>query len=320
MPRANRSISRRAFNSLLLSFPVVLSADDPPRFSGDVALVCVDVGVRDATGGTVADLTRSSFRLFDEGQEQPLVSFAAEEQPLDIVLLVDVSGSMQRAVQTFVDVGQVALAELRAGDRVAVMTFATDTNLLVSFTDDLQYAKETLAQLRGIRFYGNTHIDDGVYEAASLFLVLHEPEAVRRRAVLIFTDNVGWGRRSAESAIENIWEANATLSGLVADSRRSRGGPFGIHFPGGIDRLVAKTGGEMMRAADVGTSFPEAIRRIRSRYSLYYKLPDGAGSSVRSVRVELSAEAKRRYPSAAILARQGYRPPASDGKGFAVRQ
>jgi len=72
---------------ILLAFPLVSPADDPPHFSSGVTLVRVDAQVSDQEGRPITGLKQSDFRVFDEGNDEALVSFAAEEQPLDVVLL-----------------------------------------------------------------------------------------------------------------------------------------------------------------------------------------------------------------------------------------
>jgi hypothetical protein len=72
---------------------------------------------------------------------------------------------------------------------------------------------------------------------------------------------------------------------------------------------AAKTGGEVVNASDPGQSFRDMLRRLRKRYSLYYAMPSGKPGTARRVAVELSAAAKRKYPTAQVLARKGYVAP-----------
>jgi len=51
----------------------------------------------------------------------------------------------------------------------------------------------------------------------------------------------------------------------------------------------------------------EMMRRIRSRYSLYYPMPEGKPGSWRSIRAELTHDAQERFPGARVFARRGYR-------------
>ena len=289
---------------------------DPQTFSTGVTLVHIDAQVLNRDGNLVPSLGLSDFRVFDDGKLQTIVAFAAEEQPLDLVLLVDMSGSMNHAVEDFAAVGQSALNQLRQGDRVAVMSFTTHGQLIAPFTDILAAVKLSVYRLSLADFRGNTHIYDGIYDAAALFTQLDD-KTRRRRIVLIFTDNMNQrGKHMLASVVESLWEADATLSGLITQRSLPRGAvalpvlpPVGWAFglTSGIERVVTMTGGEILRAGNVESSLPEMLRRIRNRYSLYYQLPEGKMDAVRTIRVELVDGAKQRFPSSRVLARQGYR-------------
>src|SRR5439155_10268315 len=99
-------------------------APDPqasPTFHANVALVHVDAEVTDRDGRIVAGLSKPDFRVFDDGQEQHITGFSADLEPLDLILLFDISGSMRAVVQRVADAARDGLAELRPGDRVSVM-------------------------------------------------------------------------------------------------------------------------------------------------------------------------------------------------------
>jgi VWFA-related protein len=307
----------------LVALPASLWPDDSPQFTGGVTLVHVDVQVNNGGGNLATGLTQSDFRVFDNGAEQKIVAFGAEEQPLDLVLLFDVSGSMRVAVRQVAEVGREAMGQLRSGDRVAVMTFASDSHLIRPFTDDRSLVERSLLDLERGRFFGNTHIDDGIYEAAGLFFGLRDDDQPgRRHAVLVLTDNHGGGRRKTQAAIDNLWEADATLSGLVTPVHVAAGFRWEedrTDLHGGIERSVEASGGEMLAAGNIGTTYPMMIRRLRRRYSLYYRLPDGASDSARAVRVELSPDTRRLYTGAVVLARTGYFRAGGGQHGFASR-
>ena len=78
----------------------------------------------------------------------------------------------------------------------------------------------------------------------------------------------------------------------------------------GIDAIAQKTGGEALHSDDPGSELAQMMHRIRNRYSLYYPTPKGAPGaelgSVRSIRVELTAEAQEHFNGARILARKAY--------------
>jgi hypothetical protein len=51
------------------------------------------------------------------------------------------------------------------------------------------------------------------------------------------------------------------------------------------------------------------MRRIRSRYSLYYAQPDGQSGAMRTIRVSLTGDAAKQHPKARVRARTGYVVP-----------
>ena len=56
--------------------------------------VLLPVTVRDSTGQLVTNLTRTDFRVFEDGVEQPLSDLSLRQVPVDVVLMVDASSSV----------------------------------------------------------------------------------------------------------------------------------------------------------------------------------------------------------------------------------
>jgi VWFA-related protein len=104
---------------------VIACGQSPPTFTARVSLVHVDVGVTGSDGRILTGLSQDDFRVLDEGQAQVITGFLAEEQPLDLILLFDISRSMRIQVANIARAAREAFRELRQGDRVAVMTFAS---------------------------------------------------------------------------------------------------------------------------------------------------------------------------------------------------
>ena len=67
-------------------------------------------------------------------------------------------------------------------------------------------------------------------------------------------------------------------------------------------------------AVDQASAFEYTLARIRERYTLYFYLPEGIQpGDERSVEVELSDAAGRRYPRAEVRYRRTYLAPRSSG-------
>lgn len=282
-----------------------LAGAQTPTFQSGVSQVRVDVEVLSG-GRPVANLAAGHFLVRDNGAVQPVVHVSQNEEPLDVILLFDVSGSMKPALERISASTAAAFEHLREGDRVAIMTFASQPRLLAGFTEDLEAARRTVEQdVLNSPFEGWTRIWDGLSEAGRVHF--RQGRTRRRRAVLIITDNYGQrGKVEEAEALENLLEAEAIAGAVIipnpGEARRTR-------RPVTADWLAGETGGDTLQADDPGEAFQRMIQRLRSRYSVYYAMPQGTSGEFRSVRLELQGAARQLYPEARVYARKGYRLP-----------
>ena len=105
-------------------------------FSTGVSLVKADVQVTER-GRLIPDLTKDDFVVLDDGKSQEIVYFGRDAEPLWILLLLDVSGSMRKHVGEMAASSRRALSELTPGDHVGIMLFSRRTSLHQEFTNDL---------------------------------------------------------------------------------------------------------------------------------------------------------------------------------------
>ena len=213
-------------------------------------------------------------------------------------------------VQEVADAACQGLHQLQPGDRVCVTVFNSRSREVAPFTEDLDAVDRTIQQdVLGLNFGGGTHIQAAVPDAAIRFR--REPHTERRRAVLIITDNMGTRTRREASVVDEFWESDAILSGLIVHnpafhSMRSISvilGPQNLAMQAGMKGIAEKTVGDALTANEPGSAFQEAMRRIRTRYSLYYALPDAKSGTTRVIRVELSRAAAQRFPKSRLRAR-----------------
>src|SRR5690348_928361 len=98
---------------------------EPPAvtFRSDVALARVDAQVVDANNRPIRGLRAEDFVLRDNGKQQEIREFQSEKTPVDVLLLLDVSRSMQPHIQRIASASHQALAALGDQDRIAIMVF-----------------------------------------------------------------------------------------------------------------------------------------------------------------------------------------------------
>jgi Ca-activated chloride channel homolog len=288
----------------------------PPRvtFRSDATLVRVDAQVF-VGGRAITGLNRDDFAVFEDGRPQPILHFGNENDPLDLLLLIDKSGSMQPVTAEIVVSAVGTLALLGSRDRVGVMLFDSERALLAApMSGKEEVASRLEGFLREENIVGATDINGAVLEAALFMRRLPRTDA--RRSILILTDNRSAKLKRDRTVIRELWEADAVLNALVFQSGmdqvvttyRKVTNPWGILLTADVTKIVKQTGGESMLAGKPVASLREMLERIRRRYSLHYRAPAGPAGKQRSIRVALSADAMKRYPGATVRARRGYIP------------
>ncbi len=269
----------------------------------------VQVGVKDRL---VTDLKKEDFAVYDENVPQPIGYFGRESEQLDLVLLLDVSGSMRRYLEQIAVVGRNALAQLHPGDRSAVMLFGRRSEIRETLTGDASAIERALKDATQPQDLGSgTQINPAIIAAAEY---MRGSAGQGRRAALILTDNQALHYRTPdEDAIRALLGADTVLNAIVVGRGERPQKPKPGQYtnpdftPADVWHIAEETGGEAVKAEHAGASFREMIERIRTRYSIQYHAPESAAAGTfRRVRVELSPEARRRYPKAWIRARSGY--------------
>jgi hypothetical protein len=286
----------KLFALILISAAVTFAQNDPV-FRSTVSLVRVDVQAIDAGGHVVSGLTKDDFRVLDEGNAQALVNFSFDEEPLDLILLFDTSGSMHGKLLTVVRATELGFNELHKSDRVCVRAFSDTSTEVLPFASDLQAVNiAILTQVLKLKFGGASRMEPAADEAARRFR--SEPKTHRKRAVLIVTDKPGSREPNEAAIVRDLWNADAVLSELILD-RGQKGG----------NEIVDKTGGITITAAEPGEAFRDSVHYLRSGYTMYYALPEGNSGVERKLQVELTPDAAKRFANVRIHARSGYIAP-----------
>src|SRR5690349_8145539 len=82
---------------LILSL-VTFAQNDDDVVTVDSSIVVVNATITDGSGNHVSGLKQNQFSLFENGVEQEISFFSAEETPFAAVILIDTSGSMEQRV------------------------------------------------------------------------------------------------------------------------------------------------------------------------------------------------------------------------------
>ena len=287
-----------------------------PTFHANVTDVRVDVEVREGKR-PVMGLDKGDFMVWDEGALQPLVYCGQEAVGVDLVLVLDVSGSVHRLLGKIAAIGRRALEELHENDRVAVMAFSRVSTLVQPLTGDHGQVEAALTLAgEGMSLGSGTRINSAVIDAARYLKKTRSENSSfkgpRRQAILIITDNSGLSFfGSSRRAVQDLFEADATLSAIVV-GRHPHPEKFknlkDLDFElDDVFMLADETGGDAETASgDLQERLRGMIADIRNRYSLAYHAPAAKAGTLRRIKVDLSAEARKAHPLAKLQARSGY--------------
>src|SRR5229473_3116496 len=125
-------------------------------------------------------LKRSDFKVFEDGAEQQLASFTAEETPFAAAILLDTSGSMETRLTLGRSAAIRFLDGLRDEDVAAVYTFDTK----IEQWRDFSPGRDLPARVYGLHAKTFTALNDAVLRAADD--LAKRPE--KRRAIVVLSD------------------------------------------------------------------------------------------------------------------------------------
>jgi VWFA-related protein len=260
---------------------------------------------------TLKGLTKNDFVITDQDKPQTILSFSKDKDPLDLMLLLDISGSMREHIEQMSETAREALKYLLPGDRVAIMTFGVRSNLHFDWFDNHAEATKQLRTAPEDQEkvgYG-TAINSAIIDATKY---MSSDESPGRHSILIVTDNLGINHNADDHlTLGYLLKADAVLNAIIV----GRGIRPGARKPGDnpdftpadVAKLADQTGGEAVTVEHAAASFPEMVARIRDRYTLTYHVPpDAQPGQFRRLSVTLTPEARKLHPKAEVRVRTGY--------------
>jgi Ca-activated chloride channel homolog len=280
----------------------------------NVDMVSLPIVVSNKLGKRITDLKKDDFRIFENGVQQEIAGFAATDEPVNVALLLDTSGSTELELARIQNAAIDFVNQLHPDDEVAVMSFADDVKLQQDFTINRDRNEYGIKKTRS----GGCTV---AYEAVWLALEEVLKPITERKALVFFTDGVDTCSRKAseKETLELAKETRATVYCVHYDTEEDQyrrkpaggyptstqippiiwnprppvyGGPGstgGTGIPGGpgststeyragreyLNKLAEYSGGLVFDGMqDLSYAFSEVAKELASQYSIGYYSTD----------------------------------------------
>jgi len=252
----------------------------------DTSLVDVAVSVFGKDRKLITDLTQDDFVIFENGIEQKIEYFASLEQPFTVVLLMDLSGSMQNNLEQIKSASLKFIDQLRPTDRIEGIVFSEGIRVLN--TDLLD--RETLRkEIKRLEVYRSGTFLYPVVEVVSQRVL---KKLTGRKALVLFTDGIDGTPVPADGVRRSTYETS--LREAVSSSALVYCIKFGSDVAiydntanAYLSDLAESTGGKVFRD-NLSTSFQKVAEELRRQYSIgYYPQTIAKKNEVRKIEVRV---------------------------------
>lgn len=308
---AIRKVSPRLFGDYASTLPPpreepsLITLRPPGEVATRVApqLVRVTASVTDRNGRAIAGLRTNDFAVYEGGAERKIVDVTPATEPFNLILLLDVSGSVEERIDFIRKAARDFLNTASPQDRIAIIGFRDDIQIISDFTTDRSLLSKKLDDFDA---GGATSL----YDALGYSLV-HTLKPLRgeRTAIVILSD--GDDNRSfvpfpaiLEATIESgaliyplyvpsglIPEGSVPKPTITVDPMRTRYLTITTRAAEEGQKLADVSGGvfySIKRLEELQKAYDDVVGQLRTAYTITYS--SDASATNRRLRVRTNRE------------------------------
>lgn len=257
-----------------------------------VQVVQVNALVSDRSGKFVTGLKPEQFRVAENGVPQRIVHFEAEEAPLEIVVAMDISGSMGIAIEDLKAAVRQFLAKLKPVDQVTLVAFNEEMFVLTQREND---PARLSAAVDRLTTWGGTTLYDAIIRSVELL-----SRQQGRRSLVVFSDGEDQSSQASFAVVDRALRGSDATLFMVALGR----GREEANLRETLDALAEPTGGRALfaeKSSELGDAFAELLNELTNQYLLGFESTNGARDGLwRKLEIDLPGTPYR------VRARQGY--------------
>jgi Ca-activated chloride channel family protein len=265
----------------------------------------LNASVTDRSGRAISGLQPADFSITENGQPREVREVVATRAPFNLVLLLDVSGSVEERLDFIRKAALSFVNTVGAQDRIAIISFHDDVQLVSDFTTDHALLAE---RLKDIDAGGAT----ALYDALAYTLVnTLRPLRGERTAIVVLSD--GDDNRSFipfNNVLEATVESGALIyplyipSGLIPASGTTESAdtldPVRTRFltlTSRADedgrRLAQVSGGvyyHLTRLDELQRAYDDVVAQLRTSYTISYASATSDPAAAQHVRVRVNRD------------------------------
>ena len=267
-------------------------------------LVVVPASVTDPAGRAVSDLDMDDFHIWEDGKPETIARVTdAGQSPLQLVLLFDLSGSVNNRFQFEQQAATRFLQKvMKPGDAVTIITFTDEPRVRLRNSSSIAEALLDLTKLQPTE--NATAFYDSVVASAKLLRESATPET--RQALIVLSD--GEDNRSDGTIVQALMEvqrSDTIFYSINPGGNSIRLNEISLKGQQDLAALANETGGSAFvsdESSDLDEIFGRIATELRAQYLLsYYSSNPRLDGKFRSIRVSIPKRLELR-----VRARQGY--------------
>lgn len=234
----------------------------PPVFRSGASMVALNVTVLEGRK-LVNGLGRGDFEVYEDGVQQQVHFFESRGVPMDLILLLDTSASMNDKMDVVHEAARGFMKMLGPGDRGAVVAFSESVKVIQPLSSDPAAIQAAIAATKA---GGGTALHNAIYVVLKEFGVQAQTAGeVRRQAIAVLSD--GEDTSSLVSFDDVMAQARKSGVSIYTIGLKSRVAPLGAnvenrrHFSESdyaLKSLARETGAQAF--------FPETLRELKGVY------------------------------------------------------
>jgi Ca-activated chloride channel homolog len=259
----------------------------------DVDIVQVTVTVTNDRGEFVAGLPQSAFHVVEDGKPQTITYFASEDVPLELVVAVDVSGSMAPAIPKLKEAVKAFLGAVPADHRLSLYGFNDTVFALTRKPTDPP--EERIKAVDRLAPWGATALYDVIVRSIDTL-----GTRTGRKAIIVFTDGEDQGSHVTLDLVEQRLQASDVTLYMIGQGR----GLSVDRLKKVMERLSTPTGGRVFAMASINelsSAFDTLLDELSHQYLIGYPPPgDIRDGKFHEIRVRVDGHKN-------VRARNGYR-------------